>query len=79
MTSGENPTRDAITRQMIAERAYKMWEDQGHPHGCDLIHWRQAEQEIMSCMETTTTASADAQAGAQIASKNAKSTASPTS
>jgi len=46
-TIGE-ATKERAIRQLVAERAYAMWENQGQPHGCDLIHWRQAEQEIMS-------------------------------
>ena len=37
-------------RELIASRAYELWENEGQPHGRDLINWRQAEQEIMSCM-----------------------------
>ena len=45
----DEPTREGI-RHLIAVRAYEMWENQGRPHGCDLIHWRQAEQEIMTAI-----------------------------
>ncbi len=38
-------------QKLIAERAYEFWENQGRPHGCDLIHWREAEQEIMDCLK----------------------------
>ncbi|WP_395744841.1 DUF2934 domain-containing protein [Prosthecobacter sp.] len=31
----------------IAARAYKIWQQQGCPEGCDEQHWRQAEQEIL--------------------------------
>lgn len=30
----------------IAARAYKIWQQQGCPDGCEEQHWRQAEQEI---------------------------------
>jgi hypothetical protein len=40
--------RDKAIRNLIAVRAYELWESQGRPHGRDLINWRQAEQEIMS-------------------------------
>jgi len=43
-------TGNAAVRRLIAERAYELWENQGKPHGCDLIHWREAEQEIMDCL-----------------------------
>jgi hypothetical protein len=45
------PTREAALRRLIAQRAYEIWENQGRPQGCDLIHWREAEQEIMECVE----------------------------
>ena len=79
MTSTKEPTKGEAMLQMIAERAYQIWEDQGHPHGCDLIHWQQAEQEIMSGMEPSATSSADAQAGVSPAPEKATSAASPTS
>lgn len=75
MTSIAEPTGDAAIRQMIAERAYQIWENQGHPHGCDLIHWQQAEQEIMSCTEPTAASSTGAQAEPLVAPKKANSTA----
>lgn len=31
----------------IAARAYKIWQQQGCPEGCEEEHWRQAEQEIL--------------------------------
>jgi hypothetical protein len=43
-----NPAKD----KLIAERAYEPWENQGRPRGCDLVHWREAEQEIMQCFGT---------------------------
>ena len=49
-----NPaTRSAAIQKLIAERAYELWENQGRPRGCDLIHWREAEQEIMDCLART--------------------------
>lgn len=33
--------------KLTAERAYEIWENEGKPHGYDLIHWKTAEQEIM--------------------------------
>lgn len=41
----------AAVQKLIAERAYELWENHGRPHGFDLIHWREAEQEIMGCLE----------------------------
>ena len=46
----EAQAREAAIRQLIAVRAYEMWENQGRPHGCDLIHWRQAEQDVTGCL-----------------------------
>jgi hypothetical protein len=37
--------------KLIAERAYELWENQGRPFGCDMIHWHEAEREIMDCLE----------------------------
>jgi hypothetical protein len=48
--SPNDRTRAEAIRNLIAVRAYELWESQGRPDGCDLINWRQAEQEIMSCM-----------------------------
>lgn len=31
----------------IAARAYKIWQQQGCPEGCEEEHWWQAEQEII--------------------------------
>ena len=42
--------RSAAIQKLIAERAYELWENQGRPYGCDLIHWHEAEQEIMGCV-----------------------------
>ena len=30
----------------VRERAYRIWETEGKPHGRDLEHWLQAEREI---------------------------------
>jgi hypothetical protein len=43
--------RKAAIQKLIAERAYELWENHGRPHGFDLIQWREAEQEIMACLE----------------------------
>lgn len=34
------------TEQRIRERAYQIWEDEGHPHGRDQNHWRQARYDL---------------------------------
>ena len=38
----------AISREDIAERAHKIWEQEGRPLGHDLEHWLRAEQELQS-------------------------------
>jgi hypothetical protein len=35
-------------QQIIRERAYAIWEQEGHPGGKELAHWLQAETEIYS-------------------------------
>jgi hypothetical protein len=30
----------------VRERAYRIWESEGKPHGRDLEHWLQAEREL---------------------------------
>ena len=51
MNTIDEATKERAIRQLVAERAYAMWENQGQPQGRDLIHWRQAEQEIMSSIK----------------------------
>ena len=51
MNQKYNAVGHAAMHKLIAERAYELWENQGRPHGCDLIHWREAEQDIMNCVE----------------------------
>ncbi len=46
-------TKEAALRELIAQRAYEIWENQGRPQGCDLIHWHEAEQEIMGAAKQT--------------------------
>ncbi|HYZ20532.1 MAG TPA: DUF2934 domain-containing protein [Rhodopila sp.] len=43
--------RDAEIRKLIAVRAYEIWENHGRPHGYHAHHWREAEQEILSCLQ----------------------------
>jgi len=63
MGSDIESARDTPVRQLIAELAYQMWENEGRPHGCDVIHWLQAEQDIMSCIEPSRTYGQVARAG----------------
>jgi hypothetical protein len=51
-TKPEKPS-PAVSK-LIAVHAYELWENQGNPHGCDQIHWHQAEREIMDCLESNT-------------------------
>ncbi len=32
--------------EMIRQRAYQIWEDEGRPDGADLRHWLQATDEL---------------------------------
>ena len=38
---------EAAAQQMIRETAFRLWEENGCPAGCDREHWLAAEQEIM--------------------------------
>jgi hypothetical protein len=38
--------------QAIRERAYAIWEEEGRPDGKHLEHWRRAEDEINSAVQT---------------------------
>jgi len=51
MYKPETTTRAHVLRQLIAERADELRENQGRLHGYGHVHWRQAEAEIMSCRE----------------------------
>jgi hypothetical protein len=37
---------DTDLTKRIRQRAYKIWESEGRPHGCDSAHWLRAEAEI---------------------------------
>ncbi len=50
--SGRKLPSDEAIQQLIAARAFELWESQGRPNGHDLINWRQAEQEIISSEPT---------------------------
>jgi len=39
-----------ISQQLIEVRSYRIWEQQGHPHGRHLDHWFQAETELRSAI-----------------------------
>ena len=59
MSKPDQPSREQMIRQLIAIRAYEIWESQGRPHGHDAAHWRQAEQDIMTCLAETTPAASN--------------------
>jgi hypothetical protein len=42
--------RQPAREQVIRERAYAIWEEEGRPDRRDLDHWRRAEQEISSAV-----------------------------
>jgi hypothetical protein len=46
----EQPKRDGALHELIAVRAFELWESHGRPDGHDLTDWRQAEDEIMTCV-----------------------------
>ncbi|MFL5253020.1 MAG: DUF2934 domain-containing protein [Rhodopila sp.] len=58
MRKPEPINREQMIRQLIAVRAYEIWESHGRPSGHDAAHWRQAEQDIMACLAEGTTAEA---------------------
>jgi hypothetical protein len=37
---------NAVDAAKIAERAYRLWESEGRPHGRAVDHWLQAEAEL---------------------------------
>ena len=56
MGKPEQANREQMIRQLIAVRAYEIWESQGRPHGHDAAHWRQAEQDITACLADSSAA-----------------------
>ena len=63
MSKPGQPNREQMIRQLIAVRAYEIWESQGRPHGHHAAHWRQAEQDIMACLADSVPAGAAANSG----------------
>ncbi len=39
---------DLTLESRIRDRAYAIWEAEGHPHGEDLRHWEMARRELVS-------------------------------
>jgi hypothetical protein len=44
---------EAAIHQLIAERAYQIWESQGRPRVYEVVNWRQAEQEVIAMLAET--------------------------
>ena len=40
------PTRQPVATEIIAARAYTLWERDGRPHGRDMDYWLRAENEL---------------------------------
>ena len=38
--------------EVIRERAYAIWEEEGRPEGCDLDHWLRAEADLDLSLST---------------------------
>jgi hypothetical protein len=38
---------DAPPRELVAARAYEIWQESGRPHGQAESHWYQAERELL--------------------------------
>ncbi len=78
-----------ISRDQIAERAFEIWEKEGHPDGRDQEHWQRAEAELAETMKKMTTppgkpaakpaAKAATKPSAKVAAKPASKTAKATS
>ena len=43
---GENPSNPSAQEE-IASFAYVIWEQEGRPHGQDVMHWLQAEIQVL--------------------------------
>jgi hypothetical protein len=37
----------AVHQDLIRQRAYEIWDQNGRPHGRDAQHWAQAERELL--------------------------------
>lgn len=71
------PENAGDLRNMIAVRAYQLWEDQGRPRGSDVLHWYQAEQEILACATNGSTSASPNGHAADVRTKAPKSAAKP--
>ncbi len=43
---GESPGKTAITQEMIARRAFEIWERNGRPEGQSEQNWHEAEAQL---------------------------------
>jgi hypothetical protein len=48
MLANAAPCAIETRQKQIEERAYALWESEGRPDGRDLVHWCQAESEVMA-------------------------------
>ena len=39
-----NNGSDGISRELVAQRAYELWENEGRPEGRSMEHWTRAEE-----------------------------------
>jgi hypothetical protein len=46
VTNHQAGAKREITTDLIAQRAYIIWEQQGRPHGHDLANWFLAEDQL---------------------------------
>jgi hypothetical protein len=53
MTSILQQPGEAAIHQLIAERAYQIWESQNRPRVYEVVNWRQAEQEVIAMLAET--------------------------
>jgi Protein of unknown function (DUF2934) len=51
ITIATKPSSKSVTDELIAQIAYRLWEDDGQPHGRDQDHWHRA-QEIAAAKAT---------------------------
>ena len=50
----ETPSRNEVSQDEIAQRAYQLWEASNRPAGRDLEFWLQAEGELRTHVPTAT-------------------------
>jgi len=46
----QNPLATTQVNELVARRAYEIYEQRGHEQGRDTEHWLQAEQEILGLL-----------------------------